>query len=159
MVNEKIAAFLEDIKSVDWFARSGIPNEKYYMVYSLYEACDTWGRQYMEVWEPQISTLEDAAEESLDDDTIDETFDIISAAIGDIVWKKFGDFIERQQLGEELAVCFELFDMVKRDVAWACIENLLDMPGFFTMLTEIYREGYFPCSWVGAYPSGRAVVL
>lgn len=48
---------------------------------------------------------------------------------------------------------------MKRDLAWACVEKVLDMPGFFTMLKEIYKEGYFPCSWNGAYPSGQAVVL
>ena len=44
-------------------------------------------------------------------------------------------------------------------MAWACVEKVLDMPGFFTMLAEIYKEGYFPCPWKGNYPSGQAVVL
>ena len=52
-----------------------------------------------------------------------------------------------------------LVDKMRRDMAWACVEKVLDMPGFFTMLAEIYKEGYFPCSWKGAHPSGQAVVL
>lgn len=98
----------------------------------------------MEVWESQIYPLEDMAVKKIGDDA----FETVSAAIGDTVWKKFGKFIVRQHLDDELAVCDELFDRIKRD-----------MPGFFTMLAEIYKEGYFPCSWNGEYPSGQAVVL
>lgn len=159
MVDLKGAAFLKEIRSINWFEKSGIPNEKYHMVFSLYEACDTWGKQYMDVWEPRICALEAAASEKIGDDAVDEAFDAVSAAIGDVVWEKFGGYIERQHLGEETAVSFELFDMIKRDMAWAYVEKLLDMPGFFTMLTDIYRQGYFPCSWKGEYPSGQAVVL
>lgn len=93
------------------------------------------------------------------DDAIDDAFETVSAAIGDTVWEKFGEFIARQRLDNELAVCDELFDRIERDMAWACVEKILDMPGFFTMLVEIYKEGYFPCSWNGEYPSGQAVVL
>ena len=97
--------------------------------------------------------------EKIGDDSIDDAFETVSTTIGDTVWEKFGEYIDRQHLDDELAVCDELFDRIKRDMAWACVEKILDMPGFFTMLTEIYKEGYFPCSWDGEYPSGRAVVL
>ena len=159
MVHEKTKEFLNEIDTIDWFAHSGRPNEKYHMLFSLYEACDTWGKQYLELWEPQICALEDVAVEKIGDDTIDEIFSIVSAAIGDTVWEKFGEYIERQHLGEELGVSYELHDMIKRDMAWACVEGILEMSGFFTMLTEIYKQGYFPCSWDGSYPSGQAVVL
>lgn len=159
MIDKKTAEFLNEIESINWFENSGCPNEKYYMVFSLYEACDAWRKQYMEVWEPCIYSLEDIAAEEIGDDAVDEVFEAVSAAIGDIVWKKFGEYIDRQNLNEENAVSFELFDMIKRDMAWACVEKILDLPGFFTMLTEIYKQGYFPCSWLGEYPSGRAVVL
>ena len=159
MICEKTKDFLNEISSIAWFENSGRPNDTYRMVFSLYEACDTWGKQYLEVGEPQIDALEEIAAEKIGDDAIDKIFDSVSSAIGDTVWEKFGEFIERQNLGEELAVTCELFDMVKRDIAWACIEKVLDIPVFFTMLAEIYRQGYFPCSWLGAYPSGQAVVL
>lgn len=159
MVSKKIETFVNEIRLINWFENSGNANEKYYMVFSLYEACDGWGKQHMEVWEPQIYALEDIATEKIGDDAIDEAFEAVSSAIGDIVWKKFGEYIDRQHLNEEIGVSFELFDNIKRDMAWACVEKILDMPGFFTMLTEIYKQGYFPCSWLGAYPSGQAVVL
>lgn len=103
--------------------------------------------------------LLDMLGEKIGDDAIDDAFDAVSTAIGDTVWEKFGEFIDRQCLDNELAVCDELFDMIKRDMAWACVEKILDMPGFFTMLAEIYKEGYFSCSWNGEYPFGQAVVL
>ena len=159
MVHEKTKEFLNEIDTIDWFAHSGRPNEKYHMLFSLYEACDTWGRQYLELWEPQICALEAVAVERIGDDTINEIFLTVSAAIGDTVWEKFGKYIERQHLGEELGVSYELHDMIKRDMAWACVERILEMSGFFTVLTEIYKQGYFPCSWDGSYPSGQAVVL
>ena len=89
-------------------------HEKYHMLFSLYEACDTWGKQYLELWEPQICALEDVAVEGIGDDTIDEIFSTVSAAIGDTVWEKFGEYIERQHLGEELGVSYELLDMIKQ---------------------------------------------
>lgn len=136
MPKEKINAFLDEIKSVNWFERCMIPNEKYHMVFSLYEANDgIWGIKDNEVWETNICPLEDIAVE------------------------KIGEFIKRRHLDDQLAVVDELFDSVKRDMSWACVEYLMDTPGFFTTLTSIYKEGYFPCSWGGEYPSGKAVVL
>ena len=159
MVHEKTKEFLHEIDTIDWFVNSGRPNGKYHMLFSLYEACDTWGRQYLELWEPHICAIENVAVERIGDDTINEIFSTVSAAIGDTVREKFGKYIERQHLGEELGVSYELHDMIKRDMAWACVERILEMSGFFTMLTEIYKQGYFPCSWDGPYPSGQAVVL
>lgn len=112
---------MEEEKAFPWFENSGIPNEKYHMVFSLYDACDgLWGMQYFEVWESQIYP-----------------------------------FIVRQHVRDDLEVRYELFDKMRRDMAWACVEKILDMPGFFTMLAEIYKEGYFPCSWKGAIHPAR----
>ena len=158
-IGERTAAFLEEAKAIRWFENSGKPNEKYNMVFSLYDANDEWGKQYYDVWDPRVCDLEDIAMEKIGDDAIDDAFETVSTTIGDTVWEKFGEYIDRQHLDDELAVCDELFDRIKRDMAWACVEKILDMPGFFTMLTEIYKEGYIPCSWDGEYPSGRAVVL
>ncbi len=160
MYEEKINAFLSEIKTINWFERCGVPNEKYHMVFSLYDANDgIWGMRYHDVWEQNIVPLEDNATDEIGDDAIDDAFETISEALGDDIWKKFGDYVERCHLGNELAVADERFDAVMRDIAWACIEYLTDKPGFFTMLMEIYKEGHFPCSWDGEYPAGRAVVL
>lgn len=160
MYEEKINAFLSEVKTINWFERCGIPNEKYHMVFSLYDANDgIWGMKANEVWELNICSLEDNADEMIGDDVIDDVFETVYEAIKDDVWNKFGEFIDRRQLGNQLAVADELFEAAMRDMAWACIEYIMDMPGFFTMLKDIFKEGYFPCSWDGEYPSGRAVVL
>ena len=159
MLHEIIAGFIDEVKLIHWFKNSGIPNEKYHMVFSFFEAYDCWGKQHLEVWEPNICILEDIACEIIGDDEIDEVFANISAVIGDDVWGKFSELIERQRLDKEIGVSFELFDMVKRDIAWACIERILNRSGLFTTLLDIYKEGYLPCSWIGTYPSGQAVVL
>ena len=61
-----------------------------------------------------------------------------------IIW----DFMARQKLEEESGVSFEMLNMVKRDI-----------DGFYTAVFKVYKEGYFPCSWTGAYPLGKFVVM
>ena len=77
------------------------------------------------------------------DGAIDDAFDTVSAAIGDTVWKKFGELINRQGLGDELAVCDELFNNIKRDMAWACVEKVLDTPVFLPCCQKSMRKGIF----------------
>ncbi|MBE6754233.1 MAG: hypothetical protein E7559_07795 [Ruminococcaceae bacterium] len=153
------ATFLRKAKAIDWFANSGTPNESYHMVFSVFEAYDTWNGQMLETWEPQVTALENMAKEKLGDAAIDSIFERVSAAIGDTLWEKWAQFIDRQKLDGETGLDNEMLDMVKRDVAWACVENKLRVKGFFTMLLEIYKEGYFPCAWLGDYPEGKPVVL
>lgn len=157
MIN--ITGFLHELEWIDWFKNSGIPNEKYYMVFSMYEAYDCWGKQHMEIWEPHAYSLEDIAREKIGDDEIDEIFSAVSAAIGDVVWNKLWDFMSRRNLEEEAGVSLEILDMIKRDMSWACIEKTVNTDGFYTTLLNIYKEGYFPCSWVGTYPLGQIVVM
>ena len=160
MLKEKINAFLDEAKSINWFERCGKKKKKYHMVFSLYDANDgLWGMKANEVWEANICPLEDIAVEKIGDDEVDEIFETVCDAIGDVVWNKFGEFVARRHLDDQLAVFDELFNSARRDMAWACVEYILDMPGFFTMLKDIFKEGYFPCSWDGEYPAGRAVVL
>lgn len=90
---------------------------------------------------------------------IDKVFSTVSSEIGDAIWKKWEDFTERWHLEEERRLENEMLDMVKRDVSWACIERMLNVQGFFSTLLEIYKDGYFPCAWIGTYPNGQAVVL
>ena len=132
------------------------------MVFSLYEACDGWGKQYFDVWESQICELEDIAMKKIGDDAIDDAFDTVSAAIGDTVWEKFGEFIDRQRLGNELAVCDELFDRIERDMAWACVEKILDISVFLPCWQKSIKRGIFHVHGTGnilpvrrSYCSGR----
>ncbi len=151
--------FLTELEGIDWFKNSGIPNEKYHMIYSMYEAYDGWNEQTLEVWEPNIYLVEDKACEEIGDDEIDEIFSAVCEAVEDVIWNKLGEFMDRRNLREESGVAIELFDAVKRDICWACIERVVGMNGFHTALLNIYKDGYFPCSWIGEYPSGQAVVL
>jgi len=49
---------------------------------------------------------------------------------------------------------------MESDIAWAIVERLMKYSGFFGMLLDWYREGRWPCGWVGAaYPNGSVVVL
>jgi hypothetical protein len=57
------------------------------------------------------------------------------------------------------AVYPEVIDAIKRDVCWAAVESVIGAPGFFTRLLDTYARGRWPCSWEGAYPAGRPIVL
>ncbi len=90
--------FLNEVKVINWFDKSGTPNEKYHMVFSILEAYDDWNEQMLKVCEPSISVLENKAIEKLGGTQIDNIFSTISSAIGDVIWEKWGEFIERQEL-------------------------------------------------------------
>lgn len=154
-----ITNFLDELKLINWFVNSGIPNDKYRIVFSVFEAYDDWNEQMLKTWEPNISMLEDIATEKIGEVKIDEIFSDISFAIGDIVWKKWSEFIIRQHFEEETGLEYEILDMVKRDISWACVEGILNIHGFFTTLLDVYKEGYFPCAWEGTYLEGHAVVM
>ena len=113
----------------------------------------------LKTWEPHIFSLEDMAVKQIGNAQIDHIFSIVSSEIGDIIWKKWEHSITVQHLEEETGLENEMLDMVKRDIAWAYIEKILDVQGFFNTLLGIYKDGYFPCAWVGVYPDGQAVVL
>jgi hypothetical protein len=48
---------------------------------------------------------------------------------------------------------------VKRDLAWAGIEQAIGEPAFFCALLLWYDRGRWPCGWVGQYPDGHVRVL
>ena len=155
-VSEK---FVEDIREIKWFENSGTPTEKYLLVRSVYDAYDNWNAKYLSVWEPQIYFLEELAEKIIGDDTIDDIFETVSAALDSDIWREWQLFRERAGLNEENTLDEEIADMAKRDLCWAAVEKALNIMGFFTALLEIYRGGYFPCGWEGDYPNGRAAVM
>lgn len=151
--------FLQEIKQINWFDHDKEHNTEYYVIYSIFEAYDNWNNQMLRIWEPQIFLLENAAVEKIGDSQIDEIFSIVSLEIGDIIWQKWDKFITKWHLEKEVGLDNEMMDMVKRDISWACIERVLNMQGFFSKLLEIYKKGYFPCSYIGDYPNGKVVVL
>jgi hypothetical protein len=48
---------------------------------------------------------------------------------------------------------------VKRDLAWAAVERVLDSNGFFNSTLAWYARGRWPCNWAGDYPAGHFLVL
>ena len=154
-----IGEFMKSVKDIDWFSKRGIPSDKYYVVQSLFEAYDDWNDKYMKVWQPKTQHLEEAAQNTMGDKWIDECFSAVTSEIGDLLWSKWEQFIERQDLYEETGLDNEFLDMVIRDLSWAYIEQYLNEGDFFTSLLQIYRDGYFPCAWEDTYPEGKAVVI
>ncbi|MDE6726560.1 MAG: NUDIX domain-containing protein, partial [Oscillospiraceae bacterium] len=152
-------SFIEDVRSIKWFANSGTPTEKYLLVRSVYDAYDNWNAIYLNVWDPQISLLEKMAEQIIGDDAIDDIFETVSMALDEYIWNAWQSFRTRGGLEEEGGLDEEIADMVKRDLCWAAVERALNKPVFFTELLDIYRDGYFPCGWDGEYPYGRAAVM
>lgn len=151
--------FLQEIKQINWFGHNREHNTEYNVIFSIFEAYDVWNKQMLTIWEPHISFLENTAIQRIGDSKIDEIFSFVSFEIGDMIWQKWSEFIVRWHLENEVGLDHEIMDMVKRDMSWACIERVLNMHGFFSELLEIYKKGYFPFSWLGDYPNGKAVVL
>ncbi len=154
-----IDTFLQEIREIDWLSHSKGTESGYHIICSVFEAYDNWNGQMLKVWKPQTEALEAAAVKQIGDKSIDEIFAAVSCEIGDILREKWGRFISENSLEEEIGLDCEMTDMIKRDVAWACVERMLDIHGFFSELLEIYKSGYFPCSWLGEYPDGQAAVL
>lgn len=154
-----IDEFLQEIGSINWFEHSKKTTNEYHVIHSIFEAYDDWNEKMLKTWEPHICSLENIAVERIGDEQIDNIFSIISSEIGDIIWKEWSDFITRWYLESEAGLENEMLDMVKRDISWAYIEKVLNIQGFFSTLLNIYKDGYFPCAWIGDYPNGNAVVL
>ncbi|MCM1506077.1 MAG: hypothetical protein NC177_02925 [Ruminococcus flavefaciens] len=154
-----ISDFIAGLNNIDWFSKSGTPTNKYHVIYSVFEAFDDYSEKYFKVWDCHITKLEREAQAIIGDEKIDNIFSLVSSEMGDKLWTKWSAFIERNDLYDETGLENEILDMVKRDLAWACIEKYLQKDGFFSDLMHIYQDGYFPCAWDGIYPKGMAVVL
>ena len=155
----KINEFMNQLEKINWFENSGTTSDKYHLIYSIFEAYDDWNQKMLEVWEPNICELEKKAQKVIGDLQIDEIFELISNAVNDRLWEKYCAFVERCNLQEECGLDNEIIGFVIRDISWACIEFCMDINGFFTLLLDVYKTGYFPCSWLGTYPEGKFVVM
>lgn len=151
--------FLVQLEKIEWFDNSGIKTDQYHVIYSIFEAYDDWNQQMLDTWEPNICLIEKKAQEVRGDMWINEIFDLISVTISDRLREKYCAFIERCNLQEECGLDNEIMNFIIRDIAWAYIENDLNEKGFFMDLLDIYKKGYFPCSWLGKYPAGKCVVM
>ena len=163
LINSKVEEFINETQNIRYFANSGLKNDNYTVVFSFIEAWDGWNKKMINVWPKESKSLETNAIKLIGDNSIDYVFHKISEAIGANIEKGFCDFQERlEEMGmdsEEYGLGFEIIDFIKRDMAWACIENVIDRKGFFTKILEVTSQGRWPCSWDGNYPDGRFVVM
>lgn len=157
-----IDRFINEIKAIEWFHSVGQPSEKYWVVDTIWEACDTYGQQMMEVWNRNTEITEQKALKKLNDKQINSLFETISLAIGNEVYEAICDLEDRigQETGEDQSgIEEEILDFIKRDTAWACIEQLLNENDFFSRVYEINRSGRWACSWVGKFPAGNFIIM
>ena len=153
-----IEEFISELRSFPFFEHRESADH-YTMIKSVFEADGVWTASMLRHWMKHIEPLESRAVEQIGDEQIDKVFVQISLDLGDLLWDKWSAFIEREGLENETGLDNEMLDNVKRDLAWAYVEHLLETPGFFTSMLSVYHAGYLPCSWDEANEGGRLVVL
>lgn len=154
--------FIQEIKSIPWLKNTGDPSATYWVVDTVWEACDAHGKEMLEVWGHNCSVIEKKALEKLNDNQIDAVFEAVSLAIGNEVYEAVCDMEDRigEEIGEDQSgIEEEILDFIKRDTAWACVERLLGMQGFFSRVYDVNRSGRWACSWVGKYPAGNFIIM
>lgn len=154
--------FIAEIKTISWFSKAGEASEKYWVIDTIWEACDTYGHQMLEVWGKNSETIEEKALQKLSDEQINAVFEAVSLAIGNEVYEALCDLEDRigQETGEDQSgIEDEILDFIKRDTAWACIEQMIGEKGFFSGIYEINRNGHWACSWIGSYPQGNFIIM
>lgn len=159
---EIIDRFTTEIKTIEWFRIAGQASEKYMIADTIWEACDTYGRQMCEVWGVNSEKIEKEALKKFSDAQVDAIFEIVSLAIGNQLYEALCDLEDRigQETGEDQSgLEDEILDFIKRDTAWACVELLLEQKGFFSRVYDINRSGHWACSWVGKFPAGNFIVM
>ena len=157
-----IDQFIQEIKTIGWLKQVGEPSETYWVVDTIWEACDTYGHQMLEVWGQNSELIEQKALQQLKDEQIDAIFEAVSLAIGNEVYEALCDLEDKigQETGEDQSgIEEEILDFITRDTAWACIERLLGEKGFFSRILEINQTGHWACSWVGKFPKGNFIIM
>src|SRR5262249_2652766 len=115
-------------------------------------------------WSERTHEAEARAREHLTDPDIDRIFDEVAAVIDEDLLRfdplvgYYGRYFpegddERIEVEREAAHC------LKRDLAWAAVEQATGQPGFFAFLLRWYDQGRWPCDWAGTYPVGHVLVL
>lgn len=162
-IYKKINDFIKDIESIKWLENAGEKSDKYTVILSFIEAWDGWNGKMLEVWTIESHNLEKVAVDLLGEEMIDLVFSKIAQTIGPQIEEGFFNFQERLEKAgldsEEYGLGFEIIDFIKRDVAWTCVESIIERKGFFTKVLEVHFEGRWPCAWDGEYPSGRFAVM
>lgn len=154
----QIDRFISELKNIEWFKQAGEPSPKYMAADSIYEACDTYGKQMRDVWGRNSENTEAEALKTLSDAQVDSIFETVSLAIGNELYEGLYNLEERlDEDAEEMEM--EILDFIKRDTAWACIELLIGQKDFFTRVYDINKTGRWACSWVGKFPAGNFIIM
>ena len=98
-----IDQFIQEIKTIGWLKQVGEPSETYWVVDTIWEACDTYGHQMLEVWGQNSELIEQKALQQLKDEQIDAIFEAVSLAIGNEVYEALCDLEDKigQETGED----------------------------------------------------------
>ncbi len=114
-------------------------------------------------WSKRTHEVEEKANRHLTVLEIDRIFDEVSGVIDenlrrfDPLVKYFARYFpdgDSNRIEDERQVAHS----VKRDLAWAAVEQAIGQVGFFSKLLLWYDRGRWPCGWMGTYPSGHVLV-
>ncbi len=158
--------FISGLRDVAWFERCGEHHSGAIVVADLCDGWDDWNAEMLDVWSIETHGLEKAAVEALGDASVTAIFDSVSTTLGERLSLAIQGYFQRQSeqssdtsFDASFGLWYEWLDAVKRDLAWAAVEAVLDRPGFFTDLLCYYRAGRWPCAWENSDRSGRVVLL
>lgn len=162
-IKDKTSNFIGSLEKVKWFSNSGELSDKYTVVFSFIDAWDIWNESMMAVWSKESHILENEGIKAIGNDNIDYIFGTIAEYIAPKIEDGFCEFQTRLESkgldSDDYGLIFEIIDFIKRDIAWACIENIIGKTGFFSKVLKVNSEGRWACSWDGVYPEGRFVVM
>lgn len=163
---QRLDTFLKSLDGVPWFSSAGTPSRTHHVAADAVVAWDDWNGEMMAIWPVRSERLEAMARETIGDPAIDHVFtrvaDAVESQVRDGVRAYFArrpNSTENTDCGADSGLWPDIIDRVLRDVSWAAVETLLDQPEFYVSLVAVYREGRWPCSWKGRYPTGTFVVL
>ena len=155
--------FLRTVENVDWFGSAGMPADAYRTVPGIAEGFDS----DKSVWLRHTQALEQAALPQVGDAGVDFVFRKVADTLHQGLYDGAVRYFDRRRTvdpsydpaGVDGGLLEEMMDCVKRDLAWAAVEEALERRDFFTVLLAHYRAGRWPCSWIGEYPQGSVLVL
>ena len=163
---DRLETFLRSLEGVPWFSRAGAPSTTHHVVADAVVGWDDWSSEMMAVWRVRSERLEADARETIGDPSIEHIFSRVEAVLEPQVragvkayFARRPNTTENTDCGADSGLWPDLIDRVLRDMSWAAVETLLDQPEFYVSLIAVYRQGRWPCSWMGRYPTGTFVVL
>jgi hypothetical protein len=162
-----MTTFTNRISAVHWLSHAGTKDSSAIIARDFVSAYDTYSLNKIDTWLPQSQSLEQIARQIIGDSGIDNVFNMISHSIQNNLYHGIEQYFARMEetdpdfdsIGANAGIALEVMDEIKRDIAWAAVEILINQPKFFTSLLIWYERGRWPCAWKGNYPQGCIVVV